>query len=305
MNTFLKTKRELAGLTQEQLAEKMKVSVQSVQNWESGKTEIYQERYRLLSEVLNVPEDLLIKELQIKMDNKRKNLDNWPDFLFDDETNRIIDSLHLNNAQQDLFGLLYIYCSEYIKDDEFDHDGWNDELKKIPFGFIDRVGSIQFMNQAEGLYQVMKYIKADYLLDKLKLNPDMEFNIRRLSKDQICEFIENGYIESDDLILRMSMKKARIMLPILKENGPVHLTDGKWANPVREDIPKAVYLGILEMCDLNEDSHKKGRYKELYNTSYILNGLEEVTDFYEDDEHRWKWRINKKGEKLLEWFQGE
>ena len=37
MSTFIKRKREEAGLTQAQLAEKMDVTVVSVQNWENGK----------------------------------------------------------------------------------------------------------------------------------------------------------------------------------------------------------------------------------------------------------------------------
>lgn len=317
MSSFIKRKREEAGLTQADLAEKMEVSVASVQNWESGRSKIDQGKYVQLSEVLNVPVDQIIKEVLIEADNKRKHLDNWPSFLFDDETNEIIDTLHLNKAQQDLFGLLYIYDSHYVKKEQVDFDTLGEDLKKVPFGFIDKVGSIQFMNQVDGLHKVIKYVKAEFLLKILKLNPEAEFNIMRLSKNMICEFIDSGYKQADyseelcdgyegedALNLRISMKKARIILPLLEEHGPVHVTDGGWANPIREDIPDEICSGILEMCGGRRELWEDGYYKKTYNTSFVMDGLEEVTDFYADKDNKWMWKINKKGTKLLEWFQG-
>ncbi len=147
MRRFIKTCRKNAGLSQEQLAEKMGVSVVSVQNWESGKTNIEMRRYTELSAVFNVPVEKLIKEMLIEEDKKRP--DRWPGFLFHDDTNAIIDTLHLNLAQQDLFGLLYIYDAEYLKKTMIDFNTKYDDLRKIPYGFIEKVGSIQFMNQVD------------------------------------------------------------------------------------------------------------------------------------------------------------
>ena len=112
MSTFIKKCREAAGLTQAQLAEKMDVSVVAVQNWRR-KNKINLDRYMDLAAVFNVPVDKLIKEMLIEEDKLRP--DRWPDFLFDEETNAIVNNLHLNLAQQDLFGLLYIYGSEYLE----------------------------------------------------------------------------------------------------------------------------------------------------------------------------------------------
>ena len=318
MRVYIKNHRELAGLTQAQLAEKMDVSVPTVQNWESGRTNVDQKHYIRLSEILNVPVEQLIKEMLIEMDNESKNLDNWPYFLFDDETNEVIDELHLNRAQQELVGLLYIYDSKYLKKDTVDYYTLEKDLKKIPFGFIDKVGSIRFMNQIDGLHKVIKHVKADFLLNILKLNPDAEFNIKRLSKDQICEFIDNGHkvyesVQDEDadnfegydaLRFYINMRKAKIMLPILRENGPVHLTDGWWANPLRDDIPKKVLDGIIEKNNYNRELFNEGYYKN-FNISCIIGGFEFVTDFYEDKDKKWMWKINEKGEELLEWFQSD
>ncbi len=314
MSTFIKKCREEAGLTQAQLAEKMDVSVVAVQNWEKGKTKINLDRYYELAEIFNVPVDELIKEMLIEADKTRPDV--WPAFLFDDETNAIIDTLHLNLAQQDLFGLMYIYGSDYLKRTEFDQDTFDEDLRRIPYGFIDRVGSIRFMNQAEGLHKVIRYVQSDFLMKVLKQNPESEFNIKKLSKNLICEFIDEGYkslsdfednIEtSNGLNFRINMRKARILLPVLEKIGPVHITDGWWSNPIRNDIPEEFLENVLEMCDFDRSLWEEGYYKRKYNISYIKSGLESVTEYKntakKGKEERWMLSINEKGRDLLQWL---
>lgn len=316
MSKFIKVCRLNAGLTQEQLAEKMGVSVVSVQNWESGKTKIEIRRYMELSAVFNVPVEKLIKEMIIEEDKKRPNL--WPEFLFDDDTNNIIDTLHLNLAQQELFGLLYIYDAEYLKKEVINYNTLNDDLKKIPYGFIEKVGSIQFMNQVEGLHKVIKYVKTEFLMKALRQNPESEFNVKKLPKELICEFIDKGAKTIDDfaiwgdgdgeyeaeegLQMGISMGKAKLILPVL-EKGKIHLTDGRWANPPREDVPKEILL----MCDFKPDLWKEGYYRNENNCANIRSGLEVVTDYYPVSERgkddKWFLEINDKGLQLLEWFR--
>lgn len=316
MSKFIKTCRISAGLTQERLAEKMGVSVVSVQNWESGKTKIEMHRYMELAAVFNVPVEKLIKEMIIEEDKKRP--DQWPGFLFDDDTNDIIDTLHLNLAQQDLFGLLYIYDAEYLKKTMIDYNTLNDDLKKIPYGFIEKVGSIQFMNQVDGLHKVIKYVKKEFLMKVLKQNPEAEFNVKKLPKELICEFIDEGVKQVDDtalwgddygeyeaedgLQMKISMKKAKIILPVL-EMGQIHLTDGRWANPPREDVPEEVLL----MCDFEPDLWREGYYRSTNNCAYIRHGLEAVTNYRPVSEpgidDKWFLEINEKGLQLLEWFR--
>ncbi len=321
MSKFIKKCREEAGLTQAQLAEKMDVSVVAVQNWERGRTKINLDRYRDLAAVFNVPVNKLIKEILIEEDKSRP--DKWPGFLFDNDINAIIDTLHLNLAQQDLFGLLYIYGAEYLKKTEIDIDTFEDDLKRIPYGFIDRVGSIQFINQAEGLHKVIKYVKSDFLMKVLRQNPDAEFNIKKLPKSLICEFIDEGYKPIDDtdlycddskkyevedgLYIRIHMSSARIMLPILEKSGAVHITDGWWSHPIRDDIPEEVLSEILKKCGFERDLWEQGYYKDRYNIINVRSGLEEVTDYknisQKGEEEHWMWEINDKGRELLEWFR--
>ena len=307
MRDYIRNCREEAGLTQSELAEKMGVSVVSVQNWEKGRTKIEMSRMSELASIFNVPVENLIKEILIEEDKLRP--DRWPDFLFDQETNSIIDSLHLNHAQQELFGLLYIYGKECLTniDIEEGRNIFDANLRKIPFGFIDKVGSIRFMNQAEGLFQVIQYVNADFLLKILKQNPYAEFNIRKLTKDQIMEFVDEGFKNTDEgLNFRISMKKARIILPVLQENKAVHITDGDWFNTIRGDIPENVLSSILKMCGFKRDLWQRGYYKDKNNTAYIRHGLEELTEYHnispEGDVQCWMWELNDKGKMLLEWF---
>lgn len=305
ISTFIKKCREEAGLTQAQLAEKMDVSVVAVQNWEKGKTKINLDRYMDLALVFNVPVDKIIQEILIEEDKKRP--DRWPHFLFDKDTNAIVNTLHLNLTQQNLFGLLYIYGAEYLEKTKIDIDTFNDDLKRIPYGFIDRIGSIQFMNQAEGLHKVIKYVRTDFLMKVLKQNPEAEFNIKKLSKDLICEFIDNGYEGECGLYFRTSMKKAKIMLPILEKLGPIHLTDGGWLRPIRDDIPEEILMGYLSFNGYSRELFDEGYYKEQYNTSKMMNGIEDVTDYknaaHKGKEEKWMWSINSTGRRLLDWFK--
>ncbi len=317
MSTYIKRCREEAGLTQAQLAEKMDVSVVSVQNWENGRTKINIERYYDLAEILSVPIDDLIKEMIIEADKSRQ--DEWPYFLFDKNTNEIIDTLHLNLAQQDLFGLMYIYGSECFDETLIEKHKFEENLKRIPYGFIDRVGSIRFMNQAEGLYKVIRYVKTDFLMKVLKQNPEFEFNIKKLSRNQICEFIDEGCrslsdfeedIETSDVLnFEINMRKSRIILPILEKVGKVHITDGNWSNPIRSDLSDRFLDGVLKMCNFKQDLWEEGYFKREYNISYIRNGLESVTDYKntarKGHEERWVLSINEKGRNLLKWIRNQ
>ena len=54
----------------------------------------------------------------------------------------------------------YIYDADYLKKECIDFDTLDEDLKKIPYGFIEKVGSIRFMNQVEGFQDI--YEKVPY-----------------------------------------------------------------------------------------------------------------------------------------------
>ncbi len=319
-NTFIKQCRIEAGLTQEQLAEKMEVSITAVQNWESGRTNIEIKKYLKLAEIFNVSVERLIKERLIEED--KKSVDRWPDFLFDEDINRVINTLHLNLAQQELLGILHIYGADYLNKKEMELNTLSEDLKRVPYRYIEKVGSIRFLDQVEGLYNVIRYVKTDFLLKILRQNPEAEFNVKKMSRDQICEFIDDGckpgsFMEDlswdypdqwegfDSLHFNISMKKAKIILPILKK-GPIHLADEKeGSRKTRRDVPPEV----LEMCDFKKELWDEGYYSKT-NQDFdvcILNGIEKVTKYYpiqkKRKENQWYLGINDLGKKWLEWYK--
>ena len=332
MNTFgsyLKSKRMNAGLSQDKLAVKMDVSKNTIQNWESGKTGLKPQNIVKLSRILNVPESEITSEINRNLNVLGKI--NWPDFLFDDEddkTNSVIYSLHLNQLQQELFGLLYIYHAEYLEKEVYTYPTLVDDLKLIPYQFIDKVGSINFLNISEKLQHVLAYVKSDFLIKILKYNPDKEFDLCRLSKDDICDFIDNGFKAYDDfededcdkeplintaIFIDYNMAKAKIVLPHL-ENEKLHLTDGWWSNPLRDDFPEEllIYSPCFGKAWCRKNDPELSKYcseqdrKSCYSgrITHGLNDLVKETEKKsEDGITRYYLEITDKGRKLLEWFR--
>ena len=327
MNSFgakLKLARTQAGLTQEQLAEKMEVSVISVQNWESGKTKVRVEKLEKLSYFYNIPLDTLVSEMI--RSNSENRTDNFPYFLFDEDTNNIIRTLHLNLAQQELFGLLYIYHAEYLDKTEMDSETLREDLKRIPYEFISKFGSIQLLNIAEGLYHILQYVQTNFLMRVLRLAPEKEFDICTLPKELICDFIDSGYKQLDEtdmeadcdrqLCFHHQLHKARRILPFLEES-PVHLTDGRWSNPLRDDVPEWVlhvnddkipdYLKcrrteVPAWYKAGEDAFNE-EWDRYHNTAAIRYGIQAFTEYSEHEIGEWILSINDTGRKLLTWFR--
>lgn len=304
---FIKWSRENAGLSQEKLAEKMSVSLTAVQKWESGKSIIRMEKVSDLACILNIHEDTILREMRSEADKKRKN--NFPDFLFDDRTNYIVSTIHLNLMQQELFGLLCIYQEGFLE--QKNNYEMEISLKDIPYQYISKVGSIQYMNMADELEHVLRYVRPEFLLKILRQHPESEFDVLKLSKDQICEYIDSGSFQSygnalwewvggseddpwESFEFSIKMNKAKKILPKFPENG-ILLTDELPPNPcvgdmvLRKDLPREFY-----QCD---DGVK------IEYVCQLRYGLETVTSLEIDNTQRAVWKINEKGKKLCQWFQ--
>ncbi len=327
MNTFgsyLKNKRILAGLTQESLAAKLSVSSHTVQNWESGKSTPKRKCIKSLAKYLNIPEADVNAEITRSLPEEPNN---WPEFLFDKRTNEIVSSIHLNLMEQDLFGLLYIYDSEYLSEDYFSNSTLENDLKKIPFEFINSVGSIQFMIISEKLQHVLKYVKTDFLLKTLKLNPEKEFDLCRLTKDQICDFIDNGYKSFTDYGDVDDYELSEIAL-----NFDINMTETRkiMQELAKDKLLVSVYNSSENKCALTEEFHNRlpflcpcnnrTLYDKLFDKEnsdihkkcdsrflYLKYG-DTVKEFTEkDDEGRiyLYYEITETGRKLLEWFNNK
>ncbi len=305
MNTFgdyISRLRKYSRMTQEQLAEKMEVSKTTIQNWESGRTKVKTAHLKRLAYLFNVSETSLKSELN--RDNDSMRVGHFPFFLIEDDEELIgiIKSLHLNLNQQELFGFICLYNPEIPNN----YDAWeavfDESLTKIPYDFICRVGSIQYMNLADGLRNLLKYVKPGFLLKVLKLYPDELFDVTRLSKDLVIEFLDSGHVPYNDrdfdsecgFDFDIDMKKASIVLPIL-EKDCIHLVDGERSDAsLSNDVPQ-------EIIDASWYPHDQ---KCL--ALHVLNGLSSITTVRYDKSCtpiRWYLEINDLGCRLLSWFR--
>ena len=304
MNTFgdyISRLRNYSKMTQEQLAEKMEVSKTTIQNWESGRTKVKPAHLKKLAYLFNVPETSLITELNRENDSMRSDV--FPYFLIeDDELIGIIQSLHLNLNQQELFGLICLYHPDILENYADWETVFDEALTKIPYDFICKVGSIQYMNLADGLRNLLKYVKPEFLLKVLKLYPEELFDVTRFSKDLIIEFLDSGHIPYNDydfdnqfgFDFAIDMKKAAIVLPIL-EKGEVHLADGdRSGDPLSDEFPQ-------EIIDATWYPHNHECLP-----IHVLNGLKGITTIRYDRSStpiKCYVEINDLGRRLLRWFR--
>ena len=179
---------------------------------------------------------------------------------------------------------------------------FDESLTKIPYDFICKVGSIQYMNLADGLRNLLKYVQPEFLLKVLKLYPEELFDVTRFSKDLVIEFLDSGHVAHTDYDIDnefgfdfdIDMKKASIVLPIL-EKGCIHLADGERSGaPLSNDVPQ-------EIIDASWYPHGQECL-----ALHVLNGLSSITTVRYDKSCtpiRWYLEINDLGCRLLRWFR--
>lgn len=292
---YISRSRRNSKMSQEQLAEKMEVSKTTIQNWESGRTKVKPTHLKRLAYLFNVSEKNLIDELTRDNDSRENT---FPFFLIEDnkELVDIIKSLHLNLNQQALFGLICLYSRDSLQHIS-QNTVFNEAILKIPYEFVSKIGSIHFMNLLSGLKELLKYVDPEFLLKVLKLYPDEVFDVTRLSKNLIIEFLDSGHLsfeeDFDDTVgfdFNINMKKAKNVLPIL-EKGDIYLSDSDQLDaPLSDEVPQ-------EIIDATE--YPPNPKCLLF---YVLNGLDGITDIY-DEKRKYYLKINELGHELLRWFQ--
>jgi hypothetical protein len=128
-----------------------------------------------------------------------------------------------------------------------------------------------------------------------------------MSKDYICDFIDFGYKEFDDwdegfwnvpmpqdLHFHTNMSGAKVLLPIL-ERGPLHITDGRWCNPIRQEVPIEVKQLVCQQSD-GHYSWNSDKYNFITNYNNVSK---------EGETEKWVLEKNDLGRKLLQWFRKE
>ena len=304
----------------------MDVSKTTIQNWERGRTKVRPENVEKLAYHLNVSKMTLMAEMSQDADAART--ERFPYFLFEAEriddpdvqvsvaeeraaageapspydTIEIIRSLHLNREQQELFGLICLYCPEQVNE-LYEPDVFHDVIRRIPYAFIARIGSIQYMELADGLHHVLRYVEPRSLMRVLRLYPEEAFDVTRLPKELIVDFLADGWVHLDEdqanapygLNIQIDIRKALRILPLLADMGEICLGEGDRAGtPLSAEVPQAL-----------KDA-AEWQYGELTMVMQLCDGLYGVTDIRYDRSGvpvKCMWSINDKGRRLLEWYQ--
>lgn len=87
---YLRNIRKEVKLTQIEAASEIGVSRNAIQDWEKDAYIPEEEKISRLSRAYHVPKENVIHMLKIYRQKEERKVYNWPDFLFDEDTNEIV-----------------------------------------------------------------------------------------------------------------------------------------------------------------------------------------------------------------------
>ena len=155
---YIKQKRTEAALTQDDLSELMEVSLNTVQNWESGRTSIKKERLSKLAEVLKVE----YIELEAVFN------DDGEDYPNSDKQIEIINTLRLTPEQKEFIMLLRIYNADNWDRTRQQRLNWYDcimlSLRKIPYKYTEVKGAFRVYELGLQVDKFFKYVPPSFLI---------------------------------------------------------------------------------------------------------------------------------------------
>lgn len=199
---YMKKAREDARLTQECAAEKIGVSVTSIQNWEKNQIPSGKENLKKISEVYNVNHEEFwsyYSEEMLPRKNSKPKCD-FPYFLFSEEEGKKIASLHLDVREQELLGLEYLYAQPNIisgkvsTDDRFSGpcnltSKMENPLSYIPYDYIKEHGSFNTIALYDSLNKKLGEYK-DSVVEYLKRHPNDIFDTNTIDSGELYEIFQ-------------------------------------------------------------------------------------------------------------------
>ncbi|MBR3417104.1 MAG: helix-turn-helix transcriptional regulator [Oscillospiraceae bacterium] len=187
---YVKEKRIEANLTQEQLGERMGVSVNAVQNWESGKNKPKKDRLADLAKHLDVDAN----ELESAYYDDGEDFSNFPSFMYTDEQNKIISTLRLTPEQKEFMMLIRIYNSDNWDRVKNKLIGWDENimeaLRRIPYKYTEEKGVFRVYELGLHLSNFLEYVPASFCFEMIRSSPDTVFDIRTLDKKTILKWMD-------------------------------------------------------------------------------------------------------------------
>lgn len=193
---YIKKLRESSGLTQENVAELIGVSVTTIQNWEKGQLPSGKENLGKIMKVYNADrhEFLSYYGEEIAPRETTENFYEFPTFLFPKDDYEDILKLTLSADEQELLGLEMIYLHSYdfngdAKDERFNYDcKFNGKqtnlLAELPYDYIKSIGAYRVMKIHKTLHKKIGKYKNN-ILSFLMEYPDFVFDIKKMTPNDI------------------------------------------------------------------------------------------------------------------------
>lgn len=185
MENILKQLREEFGYTQEKIAEKMNVSVNTVQNWEREKTDNIrikkEDLHKLITyyRVDQLQRDHIVLQIfgNTCCEKGKNEVYNFPDCLFSDEIIKKAKNVKLSAEEINFYGYL---C---------DHG-----RKSLDYHFYEKYGNYFYINKIIDSIMERAENLDDMIYDFGKNHIGESFSFCSLSKEQILQIIEEiGY----------------------------------------------------------------------------------------------------------------
>lgn len=187
---YVKEKRTEANLTQDQLAELMNVSLNSVQGWESGKYKTKKTRLVDLAKHLGVD----VEELESAYNDDGEDFSNFPSFMYTDEQNDIISKLRLTPEQKEFMMLIRIYNTERPDKAHGGYLSWDYDimggLRRIPYKYTDEKGVYKVYEFGLHLTNFLRYVPKEFCFEMIRNSPDTVFDLRTLGKKDILKWMD-------------------------------------------------------------------------------------------------------------------
>lgn len=186
--SYLKAARERCGITQSELADKIGVSPQTIQNWEKN-TLPDKNYWKVIIEQLKLTKEEFINYYTddiLPYDNM-SNEQSFPYFLFPDDLIDEIKNIRLTADEQELLGLeeLYSISHDMYGDYKFKITE-SENLPILPYEYVRRVGAFRVMSLNDSLNNKIDGWR-DFVIKQIKKAPEIPFDILKCSADQLLE----------------------------------------------------------------------------------------------------------------------
>ena len=279
LNEYLKQTRENLGKTQKEMAELCSTTINTIQNWEAGKSIPQSTLWDTIidSYKMNPSRFMTLIANEYKQETKAEDK-NFPYFLFKDPER--VKKLVLTDEEQELYSLFQIYNDGTVWDESDSKEirivsdenrGYLYNTSSLPYQYINKVGAFNVIKLEQSLVNKLRdggSIYERFVFNEILKNPDKTFNIFDLPiKDvyNLAKIEHPDLIEIFDKIKNLQETKTKISNPVTKKY--VSYEDDRYTSEEKVECFKLIdsmysFLFNKEINRISKDPHKDSYYSE-------------------------------------------